>query len=167
MSTPIPIAAMTTATDISTTLRPSLVRGVLCGLGAGIVAGAVWFGIVVAIDRQIYYLAVALGLAIGYAVSWGAGRSGPAVAIVAGIMGLATVVISYYYVDRYFIVQAAEREGYTTTLSLWPRLDQVKDVLRVSFDVEPMQYLFCALCTAGAAFFGYRGIDNTGFNRKR
>lgn len=161
MNTPIPMAAMSNGPQPSTALGASVVRGILAGLGAGFLAGLVWFGIVIALDRQIYYLAVVLGLAIGYAVSWGAGRGGPVVALIAGAIGLLSVVLSYYYVDRYFIIEGLEAEGYTSTLGLWPRFDQVRDVLRLSFEVEPMQYLFCALCTGGAAWFGYRGLENS------
>lgn len=150
-------AVATTSADLQTTLGPSLGRGLLFGLGAGLLAGFVWFGIVVLSERQIYYLAVLLGLAIGAAVTRGAGRGGLAAAAVAAPIALATVLASYFYVDRWFIVKAADDQGYTTTLGLWPRYDQVKEVLRAGFEADASQYLFCLLAMGGAAWAAWKG----------
>jgi hypothetical protein len=157
-----------TQVELGLTLGPSLGRGVLAGLGTGALAGLVWFAIVAFSNTQFYYLAILMGLAIGYMVSWGAGRGGAAVGLVAAVIGLVTVVLSYFYIDRLFIVRALEDQGYVPIVSLWPKYDTVHDVLKISFENEPSQYLLCAICIGAAGIFGYRGLESSRrFNRRR
>jgi hypothetical protein len=112
---------------------------------------------VVVIERQVYYLAVLLGFAIGAAVTRGAERGGAAPAVIAAPITLVTILVSYFYIDRWFIVKGAAEQGYTTTLGLWPRYDQVREVLRAGFEAEPSQYLFCLLAVGGALWAAWRG----------
>ena len=152
--------------SVSPTLGASLVRGALAALAAGAVAGLLWFGIVAFTERQIYYLAVILGFVIGAAASWGAGRGGISVASISAVLALVTVVLSYFYIDRWFIVKGLSEAGYSSTLGLWPRYDQVKDVLDIGFDAEPSQYLFCVLAVGGAIWAGATGVA-ADYKRKR
>lgn len=159
MATPIP--AGMGATMPSTRLGANAVRGLLAALGAGLVGGLVWYGIVVTTERQIYYLAVILGLFIGYAASWGSGRGGAGTMILAAVVALITVVASYYYIDRYFLIQAFEGQGFSVDIPLLPGYSMAKDVLRTGFETEGSQYLFCVLCVAAAGFFGFKGVQTS------
>ncbi|MGB8858347.1 MAG: hypothetical protein WCC60_03780 [Ilumatobacteraceae bacterium] len=159
MSTPIPQIAPTPAP--AGAFGPSLFRGILCGLLASVVGGALWYGVVIATDRQIYYLAILLGLFIGYAVTWGAGRGGPGQAVVSIAIAGIGVIGAYYFIDRHLIIVGGESLGYIYDIPLAPTYDQLKAVLRVGFETEKMQYLFCALCVGAAGVFGFKGVQQS------
>jgi len=159
MATPIPDGMG--ATVPSTRLGTSVVRGLLAALGAGLVGGLMWYGIVVTTGRQIYYLAVILGLCIGYAASWGSGRGGAGTMLLAAAVALVTVVASYYYIDRHLIIEGLESLGYSVDIPLLPSVSEAKQILRAGFEEEGSQYLFCVLCVAAAGLFGFKGVQTS------
>jgi len=149
-------------------LRPSLSRGLLFGLLAAAAGGAVWFGFVVATNRQSFYIAVILGMFIGYAVSLGFGKGGVATAAISAVIGAVSVVLAYYYIDRYLIIKAIEDQGgRARSLSLIPTYTDLKDVLKLGFDAEGSQYLYSALCVGAAAIFGFKGVQSSQRFRRR
>jgi hypothetical protein len=150
-----------TAVPQAGVLGPSVSRGILCGLGAALVGGAVWYLIVTVTDSQIYYLAIILGLFIGYAVSWGTGKGGPVTALISAAIGAIAVVAAYYYIDRHFMIEGLESAGYIAEIPLIPSYQDLKDVLRLGFEAEGSQYAFCALCIGAAGFFGFKGVQQS------
>ena len=159
--TPI-MAPSATEPDRIIGLRPSVSRGLLFGLVAAAVGGAIWFGFVVATDRQSFYIAVILGLAIGYATSAGLGKGGVVTAAISAVIAGIGVILAYYYIDRHFIIKAIEDQGgRARPLSLIPTYTDLKDVLRVGFEADGMQYLFSLLCIGGAGFFGFKGVQQS------
>lgn len=142
-------------------LGPSVSRGILCGLGAAVLGGTVWYFVVTLAERQVAYLAIALGLFIGYAVSWGAGKGGPVTAAISALIAAVGVVAAYFYIGRYFFIEVGEAAGYIVDLPLIPSYDEMKAVLRVTFEEQSSQYLYCALCVGAAGFFGFKGIEQS------
>lgn len=157
----LPSSVTQTPVPQSGVLGPSVSRGILCGLGAALVGGAVWYAIVTATDRQIYYLAIILGLFIGYAVSWGAGKGGPVTAGISLVIAAVGVIGTYYYIDRHFLIQGGQDAGYIVEIPLIPSYQELKDILRIGFEAEGTQYVFCALCIGAAGFFGFKGIEQS------
>lgn len=138
-------------------LRPSLGKGALFGLLAAMAGGVVWFLLVVGTKRHILYGAIALGLLIGWAVVKGSQRSGPTPALIAALIAAATVIVSYYYIDRaLFIRDAASVDG-ALDLPLFPTWTEFKAVLKAGFEAEGSQYLFSIVAVAAAAFLGFSG----------
>ena len=115
----------------------------------------------VATDRQIVYLAIVLGVFIGAAVSWGSGKAGVSVAAIAAVIAAASVVASYYYIDRHLLIEGAKSFGFDIDIPLLPGYEDLKEVLRIGFEAEGSQYLYSLLCVGAAGFFGFRGLDGS------
>lgn len=145
---------------------PSVGRGILFGLGAGIVGGLLWYLIVAGTKRQFLYGAAILGLFIGWAVVKGAATAGPIPAVIGALIALITVVISYYYIDRYLFIKGAEDAGFALDFPLFPGFNDFKLVLREGFKAEKSQYLFSGIAVAAAALVGFTG-GNAGVRRRR
>lgn len=142
-------------------LGPSPSRGILCGLAAALSGGAVWYGVVVATDRQIAYLAIVLGVFIGAAVSWGSGKAGISVAAISAVIAAASVIASYYYIDRHALIEGGKSFGFDIEIPLLPSFEDLKEVLRIGFEAEGSQYLYSLLCVAAAGFFGFKGLEGS------
>ena len=133
----------------------------MSGFLAALLGGALWYAVVVVFDRQYFYVAILLGLAIGYAVSWGAGTGGVPTALVSAGIGVVASVGSYYYIDRHLISEAAKTLGGSLEYPVIPGIGDLREVLRIGFEADSGQYLFCFLCVAAAGFFGYKGIQQS------
>ncbi len=136
-------------------------RGILSGFLAALLGGALWYAVVVVVDRQYFLLAILLGMAIGYAVSWGAGTGGVPAALVSAGIGVLAAIGSYYYIDRHLISEAAKTLDGTLDYPAIPGVDDLREVLRIGFEADGGQYLFSFLCVAAAGFFGYKGIQQS------
>lgn len=155
-STPIPAL---TATQPAPTgaFAPSIFRAILCGL-AGAVAGAtIWYALVVLTDRQFVYVAIGLGFAVGYSVSWGAGKGGPTWAVLSALIAVLAVAGAYYYINRHLLIVGGEELGVAYDVPLIPTFGELKAVLRIGYEADGSQYFFSGLCVAAAAFFGFKG----------
>lgn len=86
------------------TQNPNMPMAVILGVLAGLLTGAVWFGLTVLTNYQVGYVAIGVGFIIGYAVIWGAGkkRGVKLQALSAGIT-VVTLLISQYFVVHYYL----------------------------------------------------------------
>jgi hypothetical protein len=134
---------------------PSPLRGLLCAIAAALVGGAAWYWIVVATDRQVSFMAVLLGLCIGHALTWGAGRGGLAPAAAAVVIATAAVIGTYYYIDRHLIIVGGEALGLSYSIPLIPTPRELATVVRLGFRVEGLQRVFAVLCLGAAGYFGF------------
>ncbi len=128
----------------------------LCGLGAAVVGGLAWYLVVVGSKRQIAVGALLVGAFIGFAVARGARRGGPIAALIAAVIAAVAAVVSYFYIDRYFLVRAFQSAQGTASIDLLPDWSTFTEVLRLGFDAEGSQYLFSLLAVVGAAFTARR-----------
>lgn len=135
----------------------TLISGVLLGLLAAAVGGAVWYGVVVLAERQITYLAIALGVLIGLAVTWGSGRRGASTMVASAVIALLAVITSYYFITRYFIIDGGKEVGVEFDIPIIPSFQVFKEVLRLGFEAASSQYLYCAMCIGSAAYMGFKG----------
>lgn len=154
-------------TQPETIRRTSRGTGVLFGLGAGLVGGLAWYLIVAGSKRQFVYGALILGLFIGWAVVKGAASAGPVSAAIAAAIALGTVVVAYYYIDRYLLVTAAEDQGVRLSIPLLPSPSEFKEVLRIGYREEKAQYMFSAIAVVAAGAIGFTGGRGAARPRRR
>jgi hypothetical protein len=140
---------------------PSVFRAILCGIAGAFVGAAVWYGLVVFTDRQFVYVAIGLGLAIGYSTSWGAAKGGVVPAIISALIGALAVIGAYYFINRHLIIASGEELGISYDVPLIPTYDELKIVLRIGYEADGSQYVFSGLSIAAAAFFGYKGVHTS------
>ena len=135
--------------------QTNLGLGILFGLVAAIVGGAVWYGIVVATDRQFVYLAIGYGVLVGAAVVMGAKRANPGTAAVAAAIALLGIVMAYYFIYRHAVIeQLAEFDRSDIEVPLFGDFAQVKDFVKFSFEEQKSQYLFTIVSVVAAGFVG-------------
>lgn len=98
------------------TQSPNLFGATALGIGAGIVAGLVWYLVQILTGYSIGYIALGAGYLIGLAVVWGSGKKrGPVLQLIsAGITLLSVYGASYfsalYYINKY-VAQEAAKQG--------------------------------------------------------
>lgn len=134
-------------------------RGVACGLAAGVVAGVVWYLIVLGTTSMQTYLIPAFGVVVAYGVYIGARRAGGASAAVSVGVTLVTMLLSMYYVERHLVIRLFAENGDALDIPLFPYFDWLLEVLHHAFtkSVSPPVYALLALVAAG--WFGYQGFD--------
>lgn len=140
-------------------LVPSLRRGVVCGLAAGVAAGLVWYLIVLGTSSMQTYLIPAFGVVVAYGVYFGARRAGGASAVVSVVVTLVTLMLAMYYVERHLVIRLFAENGDALEIPLVPYLDWLVEVLHHAFtkSVSPPVYSLLALVAAG--WFGFQGFD--------
>lgn len=154
---PPPGAAPGQPTQPTRELQPSLAKGALYGVAAAVVGGLVWYLLVAGTKRQFVYGAAALGLLIGWAVVKGAQREGLPTALIATAIAALTVIVTYFYIDRYLIIKELEEAGQLIDISLFPSWTEFTDVLSAGFKAEKSQYLFGIISVLAAAILGFTG----------
>lgn len=98
------------------TQHPNVLMALACGVLAGLVAGAVWYLIVVITSYEIGYVAIGVGYLIGFAVHLGAGRKrgGSLQALSVGVTLVSLLVANYFtflhFLRQYLLEQ--KTEGY-------------------------------------------------------
>lgn len=154
-ATPWPVGAGSTAIPQHAPVYPSqtnLGLGLLFGLVAAIVGGAIWYGIVVASDRQFIYLAIGYGVLIGAAVVKGAKRANPATAVVAAVIAAIGIVMSYYFITRHLIIDQLDAQG----VPLFGSFEQVKTIVKLGYEEQASQYLYSIVSVVVAGFVGFK-----------
>ena len=122
---------------------------------------AFWYALLAFTERQFVFVTVALGLAVGYAVTWGAARGGVKQAIISAAIAAVAVFGAYYFINRHLIIAGGEELGVAYDIPLIPTFEEFRIVLRVGFEADSRQYLYCGLCIAAAAFVGSKGIHTS------
>ena len=135
--------------------QTNLGLGILFGLVAAVVGGAIWYGIVIATDRQFVYLAIGYGVLVGAAVVMGAKRANPGTAAVAAVIALVGIVMAYYFIYRHAVIeQLADLDASAIEVPLFGDVTQVKDFVKFSFEEQKSQYLFTIASVVAAGFVG-------------
>ena len=84
--------------------NPNLPGAVALGIVAGLVAGVVWYGVVVVTGYEIGYLGIGAGYLVGQAVYWGAGRKrGSSLQFLSAGMTLLTLFAANYFTFLHFL----------------------------------------------------------------
>jgi hypothetical protein len=144
-------------------VSPRPLLGALYGLLAAAIAAAGWFLASIGTKSQLVYLAVALGIAVGYFVNVGARRGSVATSVIAVVITLVGCTAGFYLVSRSSLI----RRGYVRLIGgdqripARPSYRLVRDVLRVNLRSNVAPYIYLALALVAAAYFGRRGLDAT------
>ncbi len=139
----------------------NLVMGTLAGLVASVAGAGTWAAITILTEYQIGFMAIGIGLLVGFAVRFTGKGISQSFGIVAALMSLVGCVLGNVLTITYFVSVSEEM----AFMDLLGQLNAVivVDMLTVTFD--PMDVLFYAL----AGYFGYkyafRQISEDDFNR--
>jgi len=125
--------------------RIRTVEGLLVGLAAAVVAGAVWWAAAAVTQRQFVYLAILAGFAVGQGVLIGARRGSPVLAVYAVIVTLASLACAEYFIQRTLAIQNAGAD-----VALWQNLDFAREVVRSSVSNSPINGVFWLVSAAAA-----------------
>jgi len=161
-----PYTAVASSAGVTVAAPPNSMLGLATAIAAGVVGAVVWYFIVTLTDRQFAYLAIGLGLLIGYGASWGAKGRGPAIAVIAAVVALFSVVASYYFITRHYFIEALEAEGFVADAPLIGSFSEMKEIVKLGYEAEASQYLYTIICVAAAAYFGFVGTDRSRFGRR-
>jgi hypothetical protein len=147
-------------------VAPSLLHlatGALVGFGVAVVVGAGWFLATVGTKSQLIYLAVPLGMAVGYSVNAGSKRGGVGPALVASGLTVVGCAGSFFFISRSSLVRRGyiRLTGNDPDIPLRPSTVLVRDVLRVSLHSNVSAYLYLVVAVVAAAYFGFRGLETS------
>jgi hypothetical protein len=141
--------------------RPLL--AVLYGLLAAAIAAFGWFLASVGTKSQLVYLAVAVGIAVGYFVNVGARRGSVLTSALAVVITLVGCTAGFYFVSRSSLIRRGYVQliGNDTRIPLRPSYRLVRDVLRVNLHSNVAPWIYLVVALVAAAYFGLRGLDAT------
>ena len=137
-----------------------LQRGVLFGLGAGVLGGIIWFLVVLGTTSMTTYLIPALGVGVAYGVYHGLRRPGRTAALVSVALTAVTVAISLYYVERHLVIGWFTDNHDSKHIPLVPYLDWMVAVLRHAFGKGPGPVIYSVLALVAGGWFGFKGFDS-------
>jgi hypothetical protein len=133
-----------TSTDLPH--APAVVRtrpldGLLTGIAASAIAGAIWWGVSVLLAKNgqpdlWHFGAPIVGLIIGQGVLLGSRRGGLVSGLLALVLGCLTVAATVYFIDRSMTIIAFEDLGRTSDISLWQGLSHVTDTYRTWWELD-------------------------------
>lgn len=125
-----------------------LVMGTIAGLVASVAGAGAWAAVTIMTEYQIGFMAIGIGLLVGFAVRFtGKGIAKP-FGIVAALLSLAGCILGNILTISYFVA-ASEEIAFMDILSQ-VNVAIIVDMLRTTF--EAMDVLFYAL----AGYFGYK-----------
>ncbi|MEO6988685.1 MAG: hypothetical protein ABI239_08550 [Aquihabitans sp.] len=120
-------------------------EGILVGLAAAAVSGAVWWALVAFTERQFVYGAIGVGLVVGNGVLIGARRGGPVAGLMAAVFTLASLAIAEYFIQRSLAISQSGLD-----IPLWTDLTFAKDVVREGIDAQPTTGIFWGIAALAA-----------------
>ena len=139
----------------------NLMMGALAGLVAAVAGAAVWAAVTVMTEYQIGWLAVGIGLLVGFAVRYTGKGVDQTFGIAGGVMSLAGCVLGNILTITYFVA-ANEQMAFMDILT---QLNTAIIIEMLTTTFEIIDVLFYGL----AAYFGYkyafRQITEEDFNR--
>lgn len=156
---------MTTAANPRDFPRTPL-TGALLGLACGVVAGAIWWIVVVSTGSKQSYLIAAFGVAVAFGVSVGAHEPGRRSALIAVGVTMLTLVLSFYFVERYLVVKWFADNDDSISIPVVPYLDWVVVVVRHAISSSPAFGAYALLALVAAAWFGYHGFGEHDHHRR-
>jgi hypothetical protein len=127
--------------------------GIIYGLVVAAVSGGIWYLVVTATKYQLVYLAVAMGVLVGKAVSYGSGRSRVLNACFSVVIALVGMFASYYFIDRHVLVREL---GSDARVPLWDSFRFARALISAGFDANPSGKLFTLIAAVLAGFVGYK-----------
>lgn len=134
------------------TSEPNVLRALVYGLAAGVVAAGVWYAIVVFTQHEVGLVAVAVGWLVGQGVVLGSGgKRGLKLQLLSVLIALAAMAGAEYFILREaLIAYLAEQGGRAVTLPLFLPLDLAFDLVTSAIQDDPLELFFWAIALYGA-----------------
>ena len=128
--------------------KQSLRHGIIIGTSAALIGAFIWAGITVASGFQIGYMALAIGLMVGYGVRIGGEGIDNIFGIIGASLSFIGCLLGNFFSNITFIVQTYEIEyiEVLSALDFWMILDIIAETF------SPIDLLFYAI----AIYEGYR-----------
>lgn len=126
----------------------NLLMGTLAGLVASTIGAGIWATVTVMTEYQIGWMAIGIGLLVGFAIRFTGKGINQSFGIVGGVMSLVGCVVGNIFTISYFVA-VNEGMAFMDILSQL-NLAIIVDMLTATF--EAMDVLFYAL----AVYFGYK-----------
>ena len=136
----------------------SLRRGVLFGCVAGVLAGVVWYLVVLGTSSTQAYLIPAFGVAVAYAVNRGMRRGSEAAAVSVLITAVA-LTFAMFYVERHLLQNYFHENHDAIHIPLAPYLDWVASVVSHALHKSPSPPVYSILALVAAGWFGRQGFE--------
>jgi hypothetical protein len=126
---------------------PNLILGAVVGLLAALVGAGIWAAVTALTAYQVGFMAVGVGLLVGFAVRFAGKGHEPIFGVVGAVLAVLGCVVGNYLMGAWFF---AANTGMPYGQVLTPNFSFVVEVMRATFGA--MDLLFYAI----AAYCGYR-----------
>ncbi len=126
-------------------IRP--LDGILTGLAASAIAGALWWGATTAINGstdsvELWHLgSLLVGLIVAQGVLVGARHGGLVAGLLAVVFSTLTVVVAVYFISRSQLIIGFTDAGQTSDVPLWQGWSEAIDVYRSWWDFDQSRVL--------------------------
>ncbi len=136
-------------------VRTRVLDGILTGLAASAIAGALWWGVSYAIatntDVDQWHLgSILVGLIVGQGVLTGSRRGGAVSGLIALVLASLTVLVTVYFIDRSQMIIGLTDAGRSSDVPLWSGFGTVIDVYRAWWEFDPSRPAMWLLGPAAA-----------------
>jgi len=126
----------------------NLLMGLLMGFAASLVGAVLWGVITVTTGYQIGFMAIGIGLMVGFAVRFGGKGLSPVFGISGAILALLGCVVG----NLFSVIGFIANEGGISVFDVLPLVDVETAILLLKESAQPMDFLFYAF----AIYEGYR-----------
>ena len=150
----IPIAAAPSAAIVDSQTQPSLIGGVLAGLGAAIVGAVLWAVITVIMKAQIGFMAIGVGLLVGFAVRAIGKGSSATYGVIGAVLALFGCVLGNLLTGCALLAHEQNAQLSSVTFSVLSSPSASFALLQAMFD--GMDLLFYAIAAYEGFKFGRR-----------
>ncbi|MBN2176614.1 MAG: hypothetical protein JW722_03045 [Demequinaceae bacterium] len=135
--------------------KPNWVVGILAAIGAGLIGGIAYAAVMAYTENEIGYLAIVIGLLVGFALV----KFGKVSNIAAGIVAAVLALVIWFFSIEVGTAWYAATEGWGFFDFLKEELKNTDELIRVYFEEDVKSYLFAALA-AVPAFWIAGGLRN-------
>jgi len=146
---PVPVAPL----GVDEPSSSNLGLGILAGVGLGLVAVAVYVGISAALNRELLYFALLIGILVGFGIT----RAGKTRGVLAGVISaLITAVLFVLAVLLLFTALLAKNYGEPFFELLSVVFDHTLETLQMYFE-DPLGYVWGAATVVVGFMSGFAG----------
>ncbi len=139
----------------------NLVMGTLAGMVAAVVGAGIWAGVTVLTEYQIGWVAIGIGLLVGFAVRFTGKGINQTFGIAAAVLSFAGCVLGNILTITYFV--AANQEMAFMDILTQLNYPIVVEMLTTTFEI--MDVLFYGLATYFGYKYAFRQITENDLNR--
>jgi len=125
----------------------------------GVLAGAVWYVVVLGTSSTQAYLIPAFGVAVAYGVHRGMRRPGRDAALISVAITAVALTFAMFYVERHLLQNWFHENHDAIHIPLVPYLDWVASVVSHALHKSPSPPVYSLLALVAAGWFGRQGFE--------